>query len=123
MVRSSAWWGSKSVDATTICSPFFQSPGFKTSMVLLPAAAVFVSLVQEFFSVPCRLRVPPIIMIPRSPIVSMSSPGTLLVRVMVALRLWGLGFRTNLQLPVHHDPLGGQFKIFIICEAQFAVDP
>jgi hypothetical protein len=34
----------------------------------------------------------------------------------------GLGFRANLQLAVHHDPLGGQFKIFIICEAQFAVD-
>ena len=35
----------------------------------------------------------------------------------------GFGFRANLQLPVHHDPLGGQFKIFIVCEAQFAVDP
>ena len=34
----------------------------------------------------------------------------------------GFGFRANLQLSVHHDPLGGQFKIFIIREAQFAVD-
>src|SRR5262249_49472716 len=31
-------------------------------------------------------------------------------------------FSTNLQLPVHHDPLGGQFKILIICKAQFALD-
>ena len=34
----------------------------------------------------------------------------------------GFGFRANLQLPVHHDPLGGQFEIFIIGEAQLAVD-
>ena len=34
----------------------------------------------------------------------------------------GLGFRADLQLPVHHDPLGGQFQIFVIREAQFAVD-
>src|SRR6185436_9320524 len=36
-------------------------------------------------------------------------------------RVWGL-FSTNLQLPVQHDPLGGQLKILIVCEAQFAVD-
>ena len=36
-------------------------------------------------------------------------------------RVGGL-FSTNLQLPVQHDPLGGQFKIPIVCEAQFAVD-
>jgi hypothetical protein len=35
----------------------------------------------------------------------------------------GAGLSTNLQLAVQHDPLGGQFKIFFICEAQFAVDP
>src|SRR6185436_9684319 len=34
----------------------------------------------------------------------------------------GFGFRANLQLPVQHDPLGGQFKIFVISETQFAVD-
>ena len=34
----------------------------------------------------------------------------------------GFGFRANLQLPVHHDPLGGQFEIFVVREAQFAVD-
>ena len=34
----------------------------------------------------------------------------------------GFGFRANLQLPVQHDPLSGQFKIFVIREAQFAVD-
>src|SRR5215510_11374741 len=31
-------------------------------------------------------------------------------------------FSTNLQLPVQHDPLGGQFNILIVSEAQFAVD-
>ena len=36
-------------------------------------------------------------------------------------RVGGL-FSPNLQLPVHHDPLGGQFKILIVCKAQFAVD-
>src|SRR5262249_446444 len=34
----------------------------------------------------------------------------------------GFGFRANLQLPVDHDPLGGQFQIFIVRKAQFAVD-
>src|SRR6185312_10741892 len=36
-------------------------------------------------------------------------------------RVGGL-FSPNLQLPVHHDPLGGQFKILTVCEAQFAFD-
>src|SRR6185436_814360 len=31
-------------------------------------------------------------------------------------------FSTDLQFPVQHDPLGGQFNILIVCEAQFAVD-
>src|SRR5215469_3610227 len=105
MVRLSAWWGSKSVDARTITSPFFQSPAFRTSMVLLPAAAVFASLVQEFFSVPCRFRVPPIIMIPRSlrsfvpPVPVISSSLTLSVRVIVALRVWGLA-----SVPISSSP-------------------
>ena len=34
----------------------------------------------------------------------------------------GVGFRANLQLPVHHDPLGGQFQILVIREAEFAVE-
>ena len=34
----------------------------------------------------------------------------------------GLGFGADLQLAVHHDPLGAQLEILIICEAQFAVD-
>ena len=38
------------------------------------------------------------------------------------MRVWGPGFSANLQLPVQHDPLGGQFKILIVCEAEFAVD-
>ena len=41
---------------------------------------------------------------------------------MVALLRVGLGFRANLQLPVHHDPLGGQFEVLIVREAQLAVD-
>ena len=40
---------------------------------------------------PCRFSVPPEIMMPRSPMPTMmSSPLTLSVRVMVALRVWGL---------------------------------
>src|SRR5580698_5316884 len=104
MVRSSAWWGSKSVDARTIVWPFFQSPGVKTWMVLLPAAAVCASLVQEFFSVPCRFRVPPISMIPRSlrsfpPNPPKSSSLTLSVSVIVALRVWGLA-----SVPISSSP-------------------
>src|SRR6185436_21117356 len=34
----------------------------------------------------------------------------------------GPGFGADFQFPVHHDPLGGQFNIFVIGEAQFAVD-
>src|SRR5262249_213987 len=34
----------------------------------------------------------------------------------------GFGFGADFQFPVHHDPLGGEFKIFIIREAQSAVD-
>jgi len=31
-------------------------------------------------------------------------------------------FRADLQLAVHHDPLGGEFNVFIVREAQLAVD-
>src|SRR4029078_4851724 len=36
-------------------------------------------------------------------------------------RVRGL-FSTNLQLAVQHDPLGGEFKIFVCREAKLAVD-
>ena len=54
---------------------------------LLLALAVFASLVHVCSRSPCRFSVPRKTMIPRSPIVLMSSPGTLSVRVIVALRL------------------------------------
>ena len=48
------------------------------------------SLVQVFVRSPCRFRVPPMSMIPRSPItLHGSSSVTLLVKVIVALRVWG----------------------------------
>ena len=31
-------------------------------------------------------------------------------------------FRADLQLAVQHDPLGGEFNVLIVCEAQLAVD-
>ena len=34
----------------------------------------------------------------------------------------GPGFGADLQFPVQHDPLGGQFKVGIVGEAEFAVD-
>ena len=34
----------------------------------------------------------------------------------------GPGFGADFQFPVHHDPFGGQFQIFIVRKAQFAVD-
>jgi len=86
------------------------------------------SFVQEFVRLPCRFRVPPMSMIPRSlrsfvpPIPLISSSLTLSVRVIVAWRVWGLASVPIFQFPVHHDPLGGQFEVLIIGEAQFAVD-
>ena len=90
IVRRSACRGSKSVDARTISSPARQPAASRTCMELLPAAAVWASLVQVCVRSPCRFRVPPVSMMPRSPISFMgSSSGTVLVRVMVALRVWG----------------------------------
>jgi hypothetical protein len=34
----------------------------------------------------------------------------------------GGGFGADLQLPVQHDPLGGQFQVGIVGEGEFAVD-
>src|SRR6185436_14631228 len=34
----------------------------------------------------------------------------------------GFGFGANLQFPVQHDPLGGQLKVLVVCEAEFAID-
>src|SRR6185503_13251247 len=100
MVRRSACRGSKSVDASTISSPTRQPAAFKTSIEVLPALAVLDSLVQVLVRSPCRFSVPPEIMIPRSPMPAMtSSPVTLLVRVMVALRVWGLA-----SLPMASSP-------------------
>ena len=61
---------------------------------------------------PCRFSVPPMSMMPRSPMpCHESSSGTLLVRVIVALRVWGLASVPICQLPVQHDPLGGQLEV------------
>ena len=62
-------------------------------------------------------------MIPRSPMpVMTSSSGTLSVRVMVALRVWGLASLPIGQLAVQHDPLGGQLEVGVVREAELAVD-
>ena len=88
IARRSAWRGSKSVDASTISSPTRQPAALSTSIEVLPAFAVLESLLQVLVRSPCRLRVPPEIMIPRSPMPAMtSSPFTVLVRVIVALRV------------------------------------
>src|SRR5687767_8522902 len=34
----------------------------------------------------------------------------------------GPGFGADFQFPVQHDPLGGQFKVSVVGEAEFAVD-
>src|SRR5262249_2117636 len=36
-------------------------------------------------------------------------------------RVWG-PFSTNLQLPVQHDPLGGEFNVGSICKAELTVN-
>ncbi len=66
-------------------SPLRQPAAFSTSMFALPALAVLASLVQALVRSPCRFSVPLSIMMPRSPIVLMSSFGTLSVSVIVAL--------------------------------------
>ena len=47
-------------------SPARQPAAFRTSIELLPASAVLDSFVQEFVRLPCRFRVPPMSIIPRS---------------------------------------------------------
>src|SRR6478735_8327390 len=59
-------------------------------MELLPASAVFASFVQVLVRLPCRFRVPPESMMPRSPMPIICSFLTLSVRVMVALCANGL---------------------------------
>ena len=62
-------------------------------------------------------------MIPRSPMVLMSSPGTVSVSVIVALRVWGSGLAADLQLaPAQVDPLGFELDIAIVRKAELAVD-
>jgi hypothetical protein len=67
--------------------------------VPLPASAVFASLVQVLVMLPCRFSVPPESMMPRSPMPITCSPFTLSVRVMVALRVWGLA-----SVPISSSP-------------------
>src|SRR6266853_6674701 len=92
-------------DALPISSPTRQPAAFMTSIELLPASAVLDSFVQEFVRLPCRFRVPPMSMIPRSlrsfvpPIPLISSSLTLSVRVIVALRVWGLA-----SVPISSSP-------------------
>ena len=38
------------------------------------------------------------------------------------LACMGPGFGADFQFPVQHDPLGGQFEVSIVCEAEFAID-
>ena len=38
------------------------------------------------------------------------------------LACMGPGFGADFQFPVQHDPLGGQFKVAVVGEAEFAVD-
>ena len=80
------------------------------------------SFVQEFVRLPCRFRVPPKIMIPRSPTLhglfirdGIGEGNRRLARV-------GAGFGADFQFPVQHDPLGGQFEVSVVGEAEFAVD-
>src|SRR5688572_10270230 len=69
-------------------------------MEVAPALAVAESLVQLFVVEPCRFSVPPEIMMPRSPMPAMMfSPFTLSVKVMVALRAWGLA-----SVPICNSP-------------------
>src|SRR5678815_2513215 len=128
MVRRSAWRGSKSVDARTISSPTFQPAAFRTCIEVAPAAAVLDSFDQVLVWLPCRFRVPPMSMMPRStlsvvpPTPLMSSSLTLLVKVMVALRVWG-----DFSVPISNSPCnmihcGGEFHIGVVREAQLAVD-
>ena len=123
IVRRSAWRGSKSVDARTISSPTRQPAASSTSIEVLPAFAVFASLVQVLVRSPCRFSVPPEIMIPRSPMPAITSSfWTVLVRVIVALRVCGARFAADRQLAVQHDPLGRELEVGVVREGELAVD-
>ena len=90
-------------------------------MEVLPAAAVCASLVQVCFRSPCRFRVPPMSRMPRStrsfapPIPPISSSLTLLVRVMVALRVWGLA-----SVPISSSPCNMIHSVMSSRSALFA---
>ena len=122
ILRVSAWRGSKSVEARTISSPTCHCVASSTSIELLPASAVFASFVQLLVRLPCRFSVPPESMMPRSPMPIISSSFTLSVRVMVALRVCGPGLSADLQLPVNHDPLGGELQIRRVGKTELAHD-
>ena len=89
------------MEASTIRSPLRQPAALSTAIWLAPAFAVFASLVQLLVRSPCRLKVPPSIMMPRSPIVLMSSLGTVSVSVMVASFVCG-----RASLPIASSPPG-----------------
>ena len=116
------------MDARTISSPTRQPAAFRTWIEVAPALAVRTAWSRS--SCPVTVQIegsahehdPAVTRSVVPPIPLMSSPLTLSVRVMVALRVWGWPFRADLQLAVQHDPLGGQFEVLIVREAQLAVD-
>ncbi len=61
---------------------------------------------------------PPESMMPRSPMPISCSSLTLSVRVMVALCVKGLASVPICKFPVHHDPLGGELQVGLVCEGR-----
>ena len=130
MVRRSACRGSKSVDARTISSPTRQPAASRTWIEVLPALAVLASLVQVLLPVPVQVQGaahehdPAVNALTRD---SRCGNTDVFAFDVVGegdgrLARVGPGFGADFQFPVHHDPLGGQFEILVVSEAQFAVD-
>ena len=128
MVRRSACLGSKSVDARTISSPTRQPAAFRTCIEVLPASAVLASLVQVFCPITVQVQGSAHEHDPAVTAVIRSTHSTdIFVFDVVGegngrLARVGPGFGADFQFPVQHDPLGGQFKVGIVGEAEFAVD-
>ena len=128
MVRRSACLGSKSVDARTISSPTRQPAAFRTCIEVLPAFGRAGQLGPGVRPITVQVQGSAHEHDPAVTAVIRSTHSTdIFVFDVVGegncrLACMGPGFGADFQFPVQHDPLGGQFKVVIVGEAEFAVD-
>ena len=128
MVRRSACLGSKSVDARTISSPTRQPAAFRTSYRGAACVGRVGQLGPGVRPITVQVQGSAHEHDPAVTAVIRSTHSTdIFVFDVVGegngrLARMGPGFGADFQFPVQHDPLGGQFKVGVVGEAEFAVD-